>query len=378
MDARVAVVYIFVNMFCMGLSLFLLQKFTRNIGTANEIELFRCMILCDIAFLFTEILRLLAVANYLPLPLSMQSLLRIIGAFILCLFIYFWFWFAQTKFNTPLISSKNAQYISIIPVAILLLLYLLSFRFGIIFSMSPDGSITEGTLYFLPLIILVLYGGFVIVHAISLLSNPSNRFNSFTYMLQISVFLIFLFGLLVNYFIKDTPILSLAICLVLILLFVNAQDSQINTDALTGLPNRRRAMVYLDEQLKKVTANNPCYTFIIDINNFKEINDTLGNVEGDRVLQVVAHSLQATANRYRGLCARWGADEFILILNSNVMKFDVLTINEVKQNIRNASLQSGMDYEIEITAGYSRIATDTVDVFEAIAQAEQMLANERR
>ena len=378
MDAKTAVVYIFVNMFCMGLSLFLLQKFTRNTGTANEIELFRCMICCDLAFLLTETIRFLGVANLLPLPLPVQGLLKIIGYFILILFIYFWFWFAQTEFNSSLVPSKNAQYISMIPAAVLLILYLLSFNLGIIFKMNPDGSITNGFAYFLPFIFILLYGGFVIAQAISSLSNSANRLHSSTYILQISVFLIFVFGLLVNYFMKDTPILSLAMCLVLILLFVNAQDSQIVTDALTGLPNRRHAMVYLDEQLKKVSGNNPCYTFIIDINNFKTINATLGNVEGDRILQIVANSLQATANRYRGLCARWGADEFILILNSNVMKFDVLMINEIKQNIHNASVENGLDYDIEITVGYSRIATNTIDVFEATSQAEQMLALQKQ
>lgn len=86
-------------------------------------------------------------------------------------------------------------------------------------------------------------------------------------------------------------------------------------DSLTGLYNRR----FFEEQLTKIdTAENfPISVIMGDVNGLKITNDAFGHVEGDHLLQKVAEAMQA-ACRSTDIVARWGGDEFVILLpNTN-------------------------------------------------------------
>jgi diguanylate cyclase (GGDEF)-like protein/PAS domain S-box-containing protein len=87
------------------------------------------------------------------------------------------------------------------------------------------------------------------------------------------------------------------------------------TDPLTEVANRRR----LDEQIeiewdRAVRAKDPLSIVIIDIDHFKELNDCLGHGPGDRALVAFAGELKQIARRPADLIARFGGDEFVLVL----------------------------------------------------------------
>ena len=82
-------------------------------------------------------------------------------------------------------------------------------------------------------------------------------------------------------------------------------------DALTGLPNRTLA-----EQLvnRHATGHQPLVVVLLDLDKFKDINDTYGHQEGDRLLVAVAARLTEAAHRHGGTAARRSGDEFLLLL----------------------------------------------------------------
>jgi diguanylate cyclase (GGDEF)-like protein len=94
-------------------------------------------------------------------------------------------------------------------------------------------------------------------------------------------------------------------------------------DPLTQLPNRRQLSAKLGGALARATATGQRVALLfVDVDNFKSINDTLGDNYGDRVLQVIAERLRAAAYG-RALLARLGGDEFTMLIE------DVQTIEEV-------------------------------------------------
>ena len=86
-------------------------------------------------------------------------------------------------------------------------------------------------------------------------------------------------------------------------------------DSLTGLANRRMLDTLLEVEWSKARAlRHPLTLVLIDIDCFKQYNDFYGHLQGDECLRRVARVLDAGSSRTRDLCARFGGEEFILVL----------------------------------------------------------------
>ncbi len=86
------------------------------------------------------------------------------------------------------------------------------------------------------------------------------------------------------------------------------------TDALTGLPNRKAFMAYLEAQALRAAADRkPLSLAFCDIDHFKQFNDTWGHRLGDEVLRLVGQSLEQLCHGI-GYPARYGGEEFVIVL----------------------------------------------------------------
>ena len=86
-------------------------------------------------------------------------------------------------------------------------------------------------------------------------------------------------------------------------------------DALTGLPNRTILRSRMDEALAQCGSSNMCAVHFIDLDQFKQVNDTLGHTRGDLLLVAVADRLRTTV-RQSDVIARFGGDEFVVLQTS--------------------------------------------------------------
>ncbi|MEM9341628.1 MAG: EAL domain-containing protein [Pseudomonadota bacterium] len=118
-----------------------------------------------------------------------------------------------------------------------------------------------------------------------------------------------------------------------------------NHDALTGLPNRRALM----RELARCLSEGPLSVMHVDLDHFKEINDTFGHAAGDAALRHAAEGLRTVVGE-GALCARIGGDEFVAILEGEVPQDQL----EVMANVVVTALSRPFDFRgAEITAGAS-------------------------
>lgn len=90
-----------------------------------------------------------------------------------------------------------------------------------------------------------------------------------------------------------------------------------NSDGLTGLSNRRCLDDYMTAEWKRAAREqSPLGFLMIDVDNFKSYNDTYGHVAGDDVLKLVARAIESSLNRPADLAARFGGEEFAVVLPS--------------------------------------------------------------
>ncbi|MEA2739015.1 MAG: hypothetical protein QOH05_2322 [Acetobacteraceae bacterium] len=103
-------------------------------------------------------------------------------------------------------------------------------------------------------------------------------------------------------------------------------------DALTGLPNRVLFRIRLDEALVRMRRGGTCALLCLDLDQFKEINDTLGHPVGDLLLHAVAGRVRAEI-RDSDVVARLGGDEFAVVLSGFPRRIDARSVAERLLNV---------------------------------------------
>lgn len=138
-------------------------------------------------------------------------------------------------------------------------------------------------------------------------------------------------------------------------------------DALTGLYNRR----FCEEQLAKVDreGNVPISVIMGDLNGLKVTNDAFGHAAGDRLLQKAAEAIRS-ACRADDIIARWGGDEFVVLLPHTLRA-------EAEQIVKRiANIESGMrvgPIHVSVSFGCGTKATKTGSILIALKAAEDRM-----
>ncbi len=143
-----------------------------------------------------------------------------------------------------------------------------------------------------------------------------------------------------------------------------------NIDALTGLLNRRALLERATHMLRTNSAQGCEFVVMFaDLDGFKSVNDTHGHHVGDRVLAAVATRIAETV-RGVDLVARYGGDEFILILPATTKEAGELVARRVRQVINDYAHENGIDFGVSIGMGrYPDHGATVEDVIAAVDQA---------
>jgi diguanylate cyclase (GGDEF)-like protein len=127
---------------------------------------------------------------------------------------------------------------------------------------------------------------------------------------------------------------------------------QAEHDALTSLPNRVLFLDRLRENIKIASSNDSVFTILfIDLDHFKEINDSFGHDFGDEFLLVIANELSSIVGE-RDSVARMGGDEFALLLNNSGALHNIVPILEkIMQIFKKSFKLQGHDFYVTCSIG---------------------------
>lgn len=113
------------------------------------------------------------------------------------------------------------------------------------------------------------------------------------------------------------------------------------TDFLTGFANRRYAMERMEQEWAAATRNGrPLGCLVVDLDHFKEVNDTLGHDAGDLVLRQVALALKSGL-RANDVVARTGGDEFLVICPDTGLQASLACAERVRRSVADARVAIG-------------------------------------
>lgn len=119
--------------------------------------------------------------------------------------------------------------------------------------------------------------------------------------------------------------------------FRSAEDSA-TTDFLTGLPNTRSVYLHLESELARCERSHaPLTVLVLDLDGFKQVNDSFGHMEGNNLLRMFAAALKDSCREY-DYAARIGGDEFVVI--SPGLKPEAVA--EMIERLRGTAVQAGI------------------------------------
>ncbi len=143
-------------------------------------------------------------------------------------------------------------------------------------------------------------------------------------------------------------------------------------DNLTGLYNNRFFRLQLETEMARTRRTGlPCCLLMIDLDNFKMINDTLGHLEGDRFLIQVAQTFSQCVRAIDIVC-RYGGDEFVAILPSTRIFVAIRIANRFKKAVSEIPGASG--YNVSASIGISEFTVSSPwDVNDFIQAADSAM-----
>jgi len=129
------------------------------------------------------------------------------------------------------------------------------------------------------------------------------------------------------------------------------------TDGLTGLYNHRFIFERLEEEIAKVSRyGRPLSVIMLDIDNFKRVNDTFGHRVGDEVIQSVAHAIIANT-RKSDVVGRYGGEEFLILLPETDLSAAKVVAEKIRSTVAQLRFET-KELAITISAGVAQAQKD--------------------
>ncbi len=149
---------------------------------------------------------------------------------------------------------------------------------------------------------------------------------------------------------------------------IAASKLDARTDALTGLPNRRSILERLESELE-IEHWRPTGVILIDLDGFKEVNDTLGHLAGDELLCMVGMRFAATTGE-RGALGRLGGDEFALVVPTGSEEILLALANELRSTLLEPFVLEGVTVHVGASMGVAVAVVEGSNAVEVIRSAD--------
>lgn len=295
---------------------------------------------------------------------------------------YWWNRFFDILFRNDKEPPKTSR-LFLIPTIAALVMLIVNIPTGFIYYMTEDNHYTRGDFYFLSFIIQYISFVIVIIRALLLKFDTRTvrraRMRSSVVIVGIVTIV---FGLFQAFAGGKVAIHCLGITAGVFIIFTRFQDDQITNDSLTGLNNRLSFDAYVADKIKLYQTGShggrKLYMLLMDLNNFKRINDHNGHVEGDAALKFVSDILKGIGSRHKQslFLARFGGDEFAAIFEANSDTAAKNLCNEIRDSVKNET--KNWKFWLTISVGYARYTGKEMSIPKLYTLADNALYEDKK
>lgn len=180
-------------------------------------------------------------------------------------------------------------------------------------------------------------------------------------------------GLLQVVLLEALPIFCYCCTIVMIIFYIQSIENQISVDPLTGLNNRGQMQRYASQESNLFREGLRTFVAMIDVNDFKHVNDAYGHAEGDHALVIIGDSLRQAAGAagFPVFISRYGGDEFVIIMHCKDEKGPEMLCDRIRDRIQKNSRAAGIPYNISIAFGADELRPDGESFDECLKHADE-------
>ncbi|WP_448908697.1 GGDEF domain-containing protein [Holdemanella biformis] len=261
---------------------------------------------------------------------------------------YCWCLFVEYHIHRNFKRIKKKSRILAVPLIIAtILIFINLLGTGIIFDISKENVYTRGPMNFILYIFVFVYY-IESIYTVQKAKNDSILVEFF----PIYFFIIpCMIGTMIQGFFFGISTIWLCVAIAFIIVYIEIQISISFIDDLSGLYNRK----YMNHYLDKLQNDKPkrVYGFLMDINDFKTINDIYGHLKGDQAIIQFGKILQHSIDK-DSVAIRMGGDEFVIfaILKSNEEALGLK--KHIEQNVRQFNIHSKEPFHLSFSIGIAK------------------------
>ena len=246
--------------------------------------------------------------------------------------------------------KKEIKFMAIISVVNLIILIVSSLGLlggKIVFSIDANNVYHRGELHKVPIILSYIY----IMYSVISIEKNRKIMDESDYK-SLRVFSVPpIIGGIIQSLLSGVKLTWISMTLSIFIIFANLQNNLLHVDVLTGLYNRRNLEKYLTNVFLQFNNCKVIGGILLDINDFKDINDKYGHDEGDRALVALAKILKTSFER-EDFVFRYAGDEFVVVCEVEDFKELESRIKKLDLAIDDFNSTSSKPYEISVSRGY--------------------------
>ena len=245
------------------------------------------------------------------------------------------------------IFRRAFEIFAIVNIALVTISSLFRLRWFFYFE---NGVYDRGEYFLIRALIMMFYICMLLVYAIVFRKNMMSEYKTMVLFLPA----LSLIGAILQVFLANLDTSYAGISLGCLILFFFFQSRDVNIDYLTGVLNRRGLDIKMQEKVKgALTGGKDFSAVMMDIDNFKEINDKLGHAEGDKAIKNMAGLLVDTFGNDAAI-GRFGGDEFCIIIDG-ISEPDLATkIKDVHAALNKMRRKNGWPDGVDVSCGFRK------------------------
>ena len=366
------------NVVCILILLILLIN-DRLHNTKQEKQIrFNWTVVAHIGYFISDIGWAAVLSGNLPRTRLLVGLFNFTNLVMMHLLAFEWFLYMAASENMDFRKSAKKRNLCRAPMAASVLVMVIAYVIAPEFWINKDGELNS--LYYLMLILMpVLYMIAAFIISLRNARKTRSREDKKLYLLiGIYPLAVVVSGLIQTIFL-DAPLFCFGCTIMLLFFYIENMQTLVSVDSLTRLNNRGQINRYMDQIVYRDSVRNTA--MMIDIDRFKEINDTYGHGEGDRALVLMAQALRQSVEGIDAplFIGRYGGDEFtVFVQHAEGDGLPEEIISRIRAALEEKQREHKLPYDLMISVGYDDLKdkNDTMDA--CIIRADDKLYEDKK